>query len=164
MLNKPETYWNNVLFADESKFNIFGSDRRIMVWRRKNEELNPENLVGTVKYGGGGILVWGCISAPGLATTVSKYVPVLWFNRSVINTAGLWLLAIDSSQYAGFCGFSYRRVTNTCRSLCAFRLHRSSNTCRLCAFSYWTVKKYELSDFVALAEDQWQIRAWILWF
>ncbi|GBM92328.1 hypothetical protein AVEN_136372-1 [Araneus ventricosus] len=41
MLNKPETYWNNVLFADESKFNIFGSDGRIMVWRRKNEELNP---------------------------------------------------------------------------------------------------------------------------
>ncbi|GBO01522.1 hypothetical protein AVEN_84625-1, partial [Araneus ventricosus] len=59
MLNKPETYWNNALFADESKFNIFGSDRRIMVWRRKNEELNPKNLVGTVKYGGGGVLVWG---------------------------------------------------------------------------------------------------------
>ncbi|GBN34002.1 hypothetical protein AVEN_143999-1 [Araneus ventricosus] len=57
MLNKPETYWNNVLFADESKFYIFGSDGRIMVWRRKNEELNPKNLVGTVKYGGGGVFV-----------------------------------------------------------------------------------------------------------
>ncbi|GBL65606.1 hypothetical protein AVEN_220932-1, partial [Araneus ventricosus] len=57
MLNKPETYWNNVLFVDESKFYIFGSDGRIMVWRRKNEELNPKNLVGTVKYGGGGVFV-----------------------------------------------------------------------------------------------------------
>ncbi|GBO00802.1 hypothetical protein AVEN_208407-1, partial [Araneus ventricosus] len=66
MLNKPETYWNTVLFADESKFNIFGSDRRIMVWRRKNEELNPKNLVGTVKYGGLGVFVWDCISASGL--------------------------------------------------------------------------------------------------
>ncbi|GBN07832.1 hypothetical protein AVEN_88596-1 [Araneus ventricosus] len=37
-----------------------------MVWRRKNEELNPKNLVGTVKYGGGGVLVWGCMSASGL--------------------------------------------------------------------------------------------------
>ncbi|GBM82504.1 hypothetical protein AVEN_15506-1 [Araneus ventricosus] len=37
MLNKPEAYWNNVLFADKSKYNIFGSDGRIMVWRRKNE-------------------------------------------------------------------------------------------------------------------------------
>ncbi|GBN14751.1 hypothetical protein AVEN_126412-1 [Araneus ventricosus] len=38
-----------------------------MVWRRKNEELNPKNLVGTVKYGGGGVLVWGGKSASGLA-------------------------------------------------------------------------------------------------
>ncbi|GBM71043.1 Transposable element Tc1 transposase [Araneus ventricosus] len=70
MLNKPETYWNNFLFADESKFNIFGSDERTMVWRRKNEELNPKNLVGTVKYDGGGVLVWGCISASGLGNLV----------------------------------------------------------------------------------------------
>ncbi|GBM41057.1 hypothetical protein AVEN_274281-1 [Araneus ventricosus] len=70
MLNKPETFWNNVLFADESKFNIFGSDRRIMVWRRKNEELNRKNLVGTFKYGGGGVLVWGCVSASGLGNLV----------------------------------------------------------------------------------------------
>ncbi|GBN22607.1 Transposable element Tc1 transposase [Araneus ventricosus] len=79
MLNKPETYRNNVLFADESKFNIFGSDRRIMVWRRKNEELNPKNLVGTVKYGGEGVLVWGCMSATGLGNSV--------FIDSIINHA-----------------------------------------------------------------------------
>ncbi|GBN93301.1 hypothetical protein AVEN_170115-1 [Araneus ventricosus] len=66
MLNKPEAYWNNVLFADKSKYNIFGSDGRIMVWRRKNEELNLKNIVGTVKYGGGGVLVWGCMSASGI--------------------------------------------------------------------------------------------------
>ncbi|GBM71348.1 Transposable element Tc1 transposase [Araneus ventricosus] len=70
MLNKPEMYWNNVLFADESKINIFGSDGRIMVWREKNEELNPKNLVRTVKYGGGGALVWGCMSASGLGNLV----------------------------------------------------------------------------------------------
>ncbi|GBN11025.1 hypothetical protein AVEN_17604-1 [Araneus ventricosus] len=72
MLNKPETYWNNGLFADESKFNILGSDGRIMVWRRKNEEINPKNLVGTVKYGGGGVLVWGCISASWLGSRTYK--------------------------------------------------------------------------------------------
>ncbi|GBM31444.1 Transposable element Tcb1 transposase [Araneus ventricosus] len=37
-----------------------------MVWRRKNEELNPKNLVGAVKYGGRGVLVWGCMSESGL--------------------------------------------------------------------------------------------------
>ncbi|GBM01508.1 hypothetical protein AVEN_209317-1 [Araneus ventricosus] len=37
-----------------------------MVWRRKNEELNPKNLVGTVTYGGRRVLVSGCMSASGL--------------------------------------------------------------------------------------------------
>ena len=67
MINKPETYWNNGLFADESKFNIFGSDGRITLWRRKNEELHTKNLV---KRGGGGFLVKGCTSAPGLGHMV----------------------------------------------------------------------------------------------
>ena len=54
-------YWNNVPFVDKSKFNIFGSDGHINVWRRKNEEFNPKNLknFGTVKHGAGSVLVWG---------------------------------------------------------------------------------------------------------
>ena len=44
VLNKLEMYWNNVLFADESKFNIFVFDGKITVWRRKNEELHSKNL------------------------------------------------------------------------------------------------------------------------
>ena len=63
MINKPETSWNKVLFADESKFDIFGSDGRIIVLRRNNEELHSKNLVRRVKHG---VLVWGCISASGL--------------------------------------------------------------------------------------------------
>ena len=35
MTNNPETYWNNVVFAHENKFNIFGSDGRITAWRKK---------------------------------------------------------------------------------------------------------------------------------
>ncbi|GBO15677.1 hypothetical protein AVEN_202912-1 [Araneus ventricosus] len=41
-----------------------------MVWRRRNEELNPKNLVGTVKYGVGSVLVWWCMSATGLGNLV----------------------------------------------------------------------------------------------
>ncbi|GFV74739.1 uncharacterized protein TNCV_1039771 [Trichonephila clavipes] len=54
------------IYQDESKFNIFGSDGHIIVWRRKNEELNPKHLIGTGKHGDGGVLVWGCMSASGL--------------------------------------------------------------------------------------------------
>lgn len=34
-LNKDNNFWNKVIFSDESKFNIFGSDGRRTVWRKK---------------------------------------------------------------------------------------------------------------------------------
>ena len=36
-INKNSDYWNKVIFVDESKFNIFGSDHRISVWRKPRE-------------------------------------------------------------------------------------------------------------------------------
>lgn len=38
-----------------------------MVWRQSNEELNIKNLRPTVKHGGGSIMVWGSMSAAGVA-------------------------------------------------------------------------------------------------
>ena len=37
--SKDFSFWENVLFADESKFNLFGSDGRPNVWKRSNEKL-----------------------------------------------------------------------------------------------------------------------------
>lgn len=65
-----QTYWNNVLFVDESKFNIFGSDGRTMVWRKPNTELQKENLLPSVKHGGGSVMVWGCMAASGVGNLV----------------------------------------------------------------------------------------------
>lgn len=61
-----EDFWNKVIFSDESKFNVFGSDGRRMVWRKKNAEMLPQNLVPTVKHSGGSLMVWGCMSAAGV--------------------------------------------------------------------------------------------------
>ena len=49
-----------------ANFNIFGSDGRHMVWRKKNQELESKNLIPTVKHGDGGVLVWRCMSAAGV--------------------------------------------------------------------------------------------------
>jgi transposase len=69
-ISKDMSFWRNILFSDESKFNFHGSDGRIFVWRKPNEEFAPECTKGTVKYGGGNVKVWGCFSYDGVGELV----------------------------------------------------------------------------------------------
>ncbi|GBO01040.1 Transposable element Tcb1 transposase [Araneus ventricosus] len=62
-IKKPPEFWNSVLFVDESKYNVFGSDGKQMVWRKPNSELEMKNLTPSVKYSQ---MVWGCMSAVGV--------------------------------------------------------------------------------------------------
>jgi transposase len=55
-----------IMFTDESKFNLFYSDGKKSVWRKKGEGLEDKNLEHTVKHGGGSILVWGSFSYYGV--------------------------------------------------------------------------------------------------
>lgn len=36
-LDKPQTYWNSVIFSDKSKFNVFSLDSRMYVRRKYRE-------------------------------------------------------------------------------------------------------------------------------
>lgn len=65
-INNPSAWWEDVLFVDESKFNVFGSDGKQLVWRKRNEELKTSNLQATVKHGGGSAMVWGCVASNGV--------------------------------------------------------------------------------------------------
>jgi transposase len=77
--------WEKVIFSDESKFNLFGSDGRQYVWRRDGEALDPRYTKKTVKYGGGSVMVWGCVTAYGVGRLIcihgtmnkEKYVAIL---------------------------------------------------------------------------------------
>jgi transposase len=57
MLRKPLGFWDTIVWSDESEFNLFGSDGRIMVWRSRDEEFDPKCTVPTVKHGGGSVMV-----------------------------------------------------------------------------------------------------------
>ena len=59
---KPLGFWNKVLWSDESKFNLFRSDRKVVVWRSPKGEFGPECTIPTVKYGGDNVECWACFS------------------------------------------------------------------------------------------------------
>ena len=54
--------WNQVVFTDESCFNLKFADGRVRVWRRDGERMDPANVIQHDRLGGGSIMVWGGIS------------------------------------------------------------------------------------------------------
>jgi transposase len=54
--------WAHVLWSDESKFNLFGSDGVQYVRRPTGQRMNYRYMLPTVKHGGGNVMVWGCFS------------------------------------------------------------------------------------------------------
>ena len=64
--DKDEDYWDSILWSDETKINVFGTDGFKTVWRHKGEEYKEKCMVPTVKHGGGSVLMWGCMSAAGV--------------------------------------------------------------------------------------------------
>ena len=58
--------WKRVWWSDETKINRFGSDGRTYVWIEAGEELSDRMVEGTVKFGGGNLMMWGCMSWEGI--------------------------------------------------------------------------------------------------
>lgn len=69
-LNEGQTFWRNILFTDESKFEIFGVKKPPKIWRSKNKAFNDKCVIKTIKHGGGSVMVWGCMAASGVGNLV----------------------------------------------------------------------------------------------
>ena len=61
-----EEDWHHVIFSDESKINRLGSDGRVWVWKKQEAPHTAQHVQGTVKFGGGSLMVWGCMTAEGV--------------------------------------------------------------------------------------------------
>jgi Transposase/DDE superfamily endonuclease len=53
--------WKRVVWSDETKINRLGSDGRKWAWKKEGEGLSDRLVSGTVKFGGGSVMVWGCM-------------------------------------------------------------------------------------------------------
>ncbi len=60
-----EADWKQVVWSDETKINCLGSDGCKWVWRKPKERLSRHDVKGTVKFGGGSLMMWGCMTAQG---------------------------------------------------------------------------------------------------
>ena len=61
-----EEDWKRVIWSDETKINRLGSDGRKWVWKKAGEGLSNRTVQGTVKFGGGSLMLWGCFGWDGV--------------------------------------------------------------------------------------------------
>ncbi|GFS92724.1 transposable element Tcb2 transposase [Trichonephila clavipes] len=64
-VNWRRNEWSNVLFSDESCFSVLPDNRLIFIWRDSGSRNNPAFVHESVRFGGGGVLVYGGISIDG---------------------------------------------------------------------------------------------------
>ena len=64
---KENSFWERVLWTDETKIDLFGHNYRNHVERKDVAAYSPKNTVPTVKFGGGCIMIWGCFLAKGVS-------------------------------------------------------------------------------------------------
>lgn len=82
-VNKPMEFWKKVMWSDETKVELFGHNQQKYVWRKKNKEHEEKNTIATVKYGGGSLMFWGCMSwsGPGMLHKVEGRMNALQYQE-----------------------------------------------------------------------------------
>uniref|UniRef100_A0A8C5MSN8 Transposase Tc1-like domain-containing protein n=1 Tax=Leptobrachium leishanense TaxID=445787 RepID=A0A8C5MSN8_9ANUR len=69
-LTKPSQFWNKILWTDETKINLYQSDGKRRLWRRKGTAHDPKHTTSSVKHGGGSVMAWACMAANGTGSLV----------------------------------------------------------------------------------------------
>ena len=64
--------WKKVFWSDETKINHLGSDGRQCVWEKNGEGSSDWLVEGTKKFGGGSLMMWGCMTWEGVGKIDGK--------------------------------------------------------------------------------------------
>ena len=62
--------WKRVIWSDKTKINRIGSDGKEWVWKQVGQGLIDHEVQGTVKFGGGNIMIWDCMGWEGVGRLV----------------------------------------------------------------------------------------------
>ena len=54
--------WERVVWSDETKINCLGLDGCKWAWKMAGEEFNDRLVQGTLKFAGGSLMMWGCMT------------------------------------------------------------------------------------------------------
>lgn len=54
--------WENIIWSDESQFEVFKGDGKRYVWRNAQEKYDPKCLIPTFKSGQQSVMIWGCFT------------------------------------------------------------------------------------------------------
>ena len=100
-LNYNYQDWRRVIWSDESSFEVANSSRTEYYWSKKCDPLNEKNIKKTKKFGGGSVMVWGCITPYGVGKLVKidgnlnsqKYTEVL--QKGLFETIDHYKLMLD---------------------------------------------------------------------
>ena len=52
--------WKQVIWSNKTKINCIGSDGKRWMWKKAGKSLSYRLVQGTVKFGGGSLMMWGC--------------------------------------------------------------------------------------------------------
>lgn len=58
--------WKQVVWSDETKINRLGSDGRSWAWKPKGSGITDRLIQPTLKFGGGSLMLWGCMTYQGV--------------------------------------------------------------------------------------------------
>ena len=60
------------MWSDETKINRLGSNGKKWAWKKHGEGLSDRLVEGTLKFGGGSLMIWGCMlwEGPGYACKI----------------------------------------------------------------------------------------------
>ncbi|GFT88476.1 transposable element Tcb2 transposase [Trichonephila clavipes] len=72
-VNWRRNEWSNALFPDEPRFYVHPDNIRIFIWRDRGSRNNPAFVHESVRFDGGGVLVYGGISIDGRTQTSTSF-------------------------------------------------------------------------------------------